>query len=574
MKKVRKAISVLLALMILVSCAGAAAEEGSWICAECGKENTTKFCTKCGAKKPEEIVCPGCGRKYPADTDAVFCGECGTKLQQEPEADLSFRYEGEGFDTPEDAALCYMAGLKNLDFEQMLSAFAWETQAENFNFKSYITRMKGIGPTVVPGMPSSNGLLFSSVVEMLRDYQIRMIYRSIVSYVNDEVYQSKTNSIMFQTEEELKQYFQRCDNRKIQKLAEMDNIRFYSPDDITGGLYSIARTVERRQLLYHRYGADAVKDIVIAADIGDDVVVAAPTAVCYGDRWYLANTGGMIQSIMNIGPNNNSFYVLPDDMKYQLKYLVPVASASDLPERAEKQISYEGSGFDTPEEAVSYYLEGLKNGNVQQMLQAFAWETQANRYSLTEYVNYYQAILGESPVILPASNSFMERANLGSLRYLQSRMINDAIRCYVLEDANRFTELMDGYYINMSKDKDVDAFIALFDNDKAEKLKSLGNAQLYEPENVIPHYDSDNIHEQLDRIRRIYGADEIREFIVLAEMEGETLVTDPLLVRYGGKWYMITVSGRAFFMLGIESNRQAFMTVKASAQDALNILRR
>ena len=29
-----------------------------------------------------------------------------------------FRYEGEGFDTPEDAALYYLAGLKNQDFEQ------------------------------------------------------------------------------------------------------------------------------------------------------------------------------------------------------------------------------------------------------------------------------------------------------------------------------------------------------------------------------------------------------------------------------------------------------------------------
>ena len=35
-----------------------------------------------------------------------------------------FRYEGEGFDTPEDAALYYLAGLKNQDFEQMLAAFA------------------------------------------------------------------------------------------------------------------------------------------------------------------------------------------------------------------------------------------------------------------------------------------------------------------------------------------------------------------------------------------------------------------------------------------------------------------
>ena len=49
-----------------------------------------------------------------------------------------FRYEGEGFDTPEDAALYYLAGLKNQDFEQMLAAFAWETQADHFDFRSFV----------------------------------------------------------------------------------------------------------------------------------------------------------------------------------------------------------------------------------------------------------------------------------------------------------------------------------------------------------------------------------------------------------------------------------------------------
>ena len=50
--------------------------EGSWKCA-CGAVNTGKFCTECGAKKPEDDgwKCPSCG----AVNKGKFCMDCGAK---------------------------------------------------------------------------------------------------------------------------------------------------------------------------------------------------------------------------------------------------------------------------------------------------------------------------------------------------------------------------------------------------------------------------------------------------------------------------------------------------------------
>ena len=135
----KKLIAVFLCIMLVTGCSYAFAGD-AWVCPQSGAENGENFCVKCGTPKPEMLVCPACGEQYPPDSGVVFCGKCGTKILQN---DLSSgKLEGPGFDTPEEALACYMEGLKNLDFEQMLSAFAWETQAEHYSIDMFFNRVK------------------------------------------------------------------------------------------------------------------------------------------------------------------------------------------------------------------------------------------------------------------------------------------------------------------------------------------------------------------------------------------------------------------------------------------------
>ena len=75
--------------------APAAPAAGAWTCPGCGKQATGKFCTECGAKKPEDgWTCPGCGKV----NKGKFCSECGAK---KPEGAPLYKCDKCGWE-PED----------------------------------------------------------------------------------------------------------------------------------------------------------------------------------------------------------------------------------------------------------------------------------------------------------------------------------------------------------------------------------------------------------------------------------------------------------------------------------------
>ena len=309
MKNIRKAISLFVAVALLLgsSCVFAEAEE--WICPNCGAGNTTNFCIKCGAKKPEVIICPECGAKHSVDSGAVFCGTCGARLQQaSPD---SFKYEGDGFATPEEALTCYMEGLKNLDFEQMLSAFAWETQMEHYSFQTYFERIRAYQLSMRPRMPSTNSFMFSANVNIVRYNQADLIYRSLEEYIlgDDSPSRSKTGAISFgKDSDDVAVFLKKFENGRLEKLTQMTNIRFLSPDAVMDNKFSAGKNPENFIKQTACFGANEAVNIVGVADVGDETLFCCPTICRYGEKWYLVSVNSFASSIFGVSVNNQAFF--------------------------------------------------------------------------------------------------------------------------------------------------------------------------------------------------------------------------------------------------------------------------
>ena len=218
----------------------------------------------------------------------------------------TMKYEGEGFATPEEALTCYMEGLKNLDFDQMMSAFAWETQMEHYDLRVFLERIGAYQATMRPRMPSVNDFMFSANVNVLRFYQADLIYRSIEAYIlgEDDPAKAATGSVTFQKDsDDVEVFLKKFENGRLEKLAQMTNIRFLMPDAVTDNKFSSGPNPENFIRQTACYGADETVNLVGVADVGDETLYCCPTICRYGDRWYLVSVSsftGMILGVSNL----------------------------------------------------------------------------------------------------------------------------------------------------------------------------------------------------------------------------------------------------------------------------------
>ena len=319
----KRFLGIILTMILLSGCIGAFAEDTAWTCPDCGAACTTNFCMQCGAKKPETIVCPDCGKEYPADLDASFCGDCGARLKQDivPPG----RMEGNGFDTPEEAVTYYLEGLKNLDFKQILRAFAWETQAEHFSVEAMLKRIKSYSVTNKPRFPSDSVFLRDADMYSILSYEIDKINQSIDMYClgKSEYYPEYKEKyrISFKEDAEVKAFLDQYDNGSLEKLAGLTNIRFLTPDDVTNGMFSNEHNQKSYLESNAKYGADETVDLPAVADIdGGEILFCCPTIARYGSKWYLVSVSSMTSLIRGIPYDQHAFLCM-EKTAFEQEYL-------------------------------------------------------------------------------------------------------------------------------------------------------------------------------------------------------------------------------------------------------------
>ena len=107
---------------------------------------------------------------------------------------------------------------------------------------------------------------------------------------------------------------------RVEKLAELKNIRFLTPDELTDNKFSMEQNQQNYIKSTAMYGADETVDLPAVADVGDELLYCCPTVARYGEKWYLVSVYSMTNTILGVNMMSQAFGCGKGDVSELLAY--------------------------------------------------------------------------------------------------------------------------------------------------------------------------------------------------------------------------------------------------------------
>ena len=468
-------------------------------------------------------------------------------------------WETGGYDTPEEAVLQYIAGLKKLDPDGMLDAFAWDDLAGNTDFREALM-FSGYYSEIWPAFPEDGGLL-SAVNAMLLCTRnvtpIRYAMRVLLTGSGEPGEDPEGVLVRMQriqNETDAEACIAGYALSRMEELRMLGNVRILLPRDAVGEKYETERVKNRLERYRRIYGAEEVCERVACFSAGGGEYGFAPFLVRYEDGWHIASFGGMLSGMLGLGSASCAFgrIDLPEEGTGNSMEL-PAGIGTDDPEQR-----WEGDGFSSPEDAVREYLDGLKEQNLSRMLGAFAWETMSERSSMEQGLLYYGVDQRTIWPGFPEDAGMLSRLNLLQLVERRMEPIRASLFSFITGDyLESNQDWLKMRRIPLRTDEEADAFLSLFGWDWTGKLSTIGNIRIIRPEEAFPGYGSENMRDNRERIRRMYGADDVTDLAAVFTIGDVQYAFAPQLLRYGDKWYLGNISGMLSAIMGIPASESA-----------------
>lgn len=206
--------------------------------------------------------------------------------------------------------------------------------------------------------------------------------------------------------------------------------------------------------------------------------------------------------------------------------------------------SCEGTGFSTPQEAASAYIEAINAGNVQNAVSTFAVETFVDNIDPEAYIMRLGAIELSSmyqdiPVAGPLSRSMLIEARRAEI----SNKIRYAYVFYSCIDTE-FSDLVKMDMRPVQEENDMKAYLDLMRNSAVENwVGNITIKDVYLPSDPIarahipePYWNEKN-QQNIEKIRRCSNTDELQQVILLLDICGEEYIQLIECCRYGDVWY-------------------------------------
>ena len=209
----------------------------------------------------------------------------------------------------------------------------------------------------------------------------------------------------------------------------------------------------------------------------------------------------------------------------------------------------EGLGFGSAEEAVTAYLEAMKNGDVEGMLATFAIETYVAEMDAQADLERMGAFQPSYGMRLPLGGEYQRQVAVAA-RYGQ--LAESLAYQWMLYSWPEGYEEFDGTAVILSEDGDAEAFLTgLAENDAAARWQEMEVVEFVEPAELSDMYLSEVNQQNIARQAASYGCDEIVSVVAKLDIGGEEWYQCMDVARYGEKWYNLSLVGYIGHLLGL-----------------------
>jgi len=221
-------------------------------------------------------------------------------------------YEGPGWDTPEEAVLYYLEGLKEQDIGKMIGAYAIETYIDHFDLTTLLIRINAYTPALVPRLPNTGDLLRAMNVEARKNEIMQGLFFHMVSICMPEQDFLNTTAFMSDNkEEEAKVFVEGLEHAfGAVDFSTLKVLRFYPPEEIEDR-YASEQNQENIKRQIAPTGADEARSVVVFFTVDDIVCVLGCDVMRYGDRWYMFRAQGNISNLLGFTANTGGLAAVP-----------------------------------------------------------------------------------------------------------------------------------------------------------------------------------------------------------------------------------------------------------------------
>ena len=220
-------------------------------------------------------------------------------VEETPEVAADVRFEGEGYESPEEAVVAYLEALKKGDVEGMLATFAIETYVSEMDAQADLARMGVFQPTVGIRMPLGGEYQRQVAVAARYGQLAESLAYQWMLFSWPEGYEAfGDESIAFQEDGAAEAFLTGlAENDAAARWQEMEVVGFVEPE-LMSTQYSDGVESRARQAASH--GCDEIVSVVAKLDIGGEEWYQCMDVACYGGKWYNLSFVGYIGHLLGL----------------------------------------------------------------------------------------------------------------------------------------------------------------------------------------------------------------------------------------------------------------------------------